>query len=117
MRRSSERAFDMFTGLLIPANMINQKQSDFGTRIDSISSGAALEPEAKHKFVGTIHKESLRLTSLLDEILDLSALERGERTWDNRPLNAEESLDQALRVCDALARQSNTKMRVGSRAE
>src|SRR5690554_3927656 len=43
MRRSSERAFDMFTGLLIPANMMNQKRSDLGTRIDSISSGAALE--------------------------------------------------------------------------
>src|SRR5690606_3059385 len=43
MRRSSERAFDMFTGLLIPANMMNQKRSDLGTRIDSISSGAALD--------------------------------------------------------------------------
>ncbi|WMT85440.1 sensor histidine kinase [Pelagibacterium sp. 26DY04] len=75
-----------------------------------------LDDEARQKFVSTIHKESLRLTSLLDEILDLSALERGERAWENRPIDAEESLDQALRVCDALARQSNTRLKIGSRA-
>ncbi|HCE21632.1 MAG TPA: sodium:solute symporter, partial [Hyphomonas sp.] len=40
-----------------------------------------LDDASRAKFVSTIHKESLRLTSLLDEILDLSALERGERAW------------------------------------
>ncbi|SDH15341.1 sensor histidine kinase [Pelagibacterium luteolum] len=79
-------------------------------------SESDLPRESREKFISTIHKESLRLTSLLDEILDLSALERGERAWENRPLDAEESLDQALRVCDALARQSKTKIVVESRA-
>ena len=77
-----------------------------------------LDRESSQRFMSTIHKESLRLTSLLDEILDLSALERGERVWESHPINAEASLDQALRVCDALARQNNTEMasesRVGS---
>ncbi|HCE21633.1 MAG TPA: sodium:solute symporter, partial [Hyphomonas sp.] len=41
---------------------------------------------------------------------------RGERAWENRPIDAEESLDQALRVCDALARQSNTQVKIGTRA-
>ncbi|MBX3531324.1 MAG: sodium:solute symporter [Rhizobiaceae bacterium] len=70
-----------------------------------------LDGESGRKFVATIHKESLRLTSLLDEILDLSALERGERVWESRPIDAEASLDQALRVCDALARQNGTQIR------
>jgi len=74
-----------------------------------------LDDDATRKFVATIHKESLRLTSLLDEILDLSALERGERVWDNRSIDAEESLDQALRVCDALARQNSTAIVSGTR--
>lgn len=69
-----------------------------------------LDGDSGRKFVSTIHKESLRLTSLLDEILDLSALERGERVWESRPIDAEASLDQALRVCDALARQNGTRM-------
>ncbi|MCD7059835.1 sensor histidine kinase [Pelagibacterium xiamenense] len=77
---------------------------------------ADLEDQSREKFVRTIHKESLRLTSLLDEILDLSALERGERSWENRPVSAEGALDQALRVCDALARQNNTKLEALERA-
>jgi signal transduction histidine kinase len=80
-------------------------------------SEADLDEVLRRKFLNTIHKESLRLTSLLDEILDLSALERGERVWENRLIDAEESLDQALQVCDALARQSNTSVRVGARAQ
>ena len=75
-----------------------------------------LDQAASRKFISTIHKESLRLTSLLDEILDLSALERGERVWESRPINAEETLDQAMRVCDALARQNRTRMVSGPRA-
>lgn len=69
-----------------------------------------LDRDASRKFMATIHKETLRLTSLLDEILDLSALERGERVWESHPINAAASLEQALRVCDALARQNNTEM-------
>lgn len=78
-------------------------------------SEKALNDDAREKFVGTIHKESLRLTSLLDEILDLSALERGERTWENIPTDPEAALDQALHVCDALARQNGTTIRTGAR--
>lgn len=72
---------------------------------------AQLDETSTRKFVSTIHKESLRLTSLLDEILDLSALERGERVWESQPIDAEESLEQAIRVCDALARQNGTTVR------
>jgi signal transduction histidine kinase len=75
-----------------------------------------LDEASRRKFVNTIHKESLRLTSLLDEILDLSALERGEPVWENHAIDAEDSLDQALHVCDALARRSGTTMHVGARA-
>ncbi|MCO5071867.1 MAG: sensor histidine kinase [Rhizobiaceae bacterium] len=75
-----------------------------------------LDANARQRFMATIHKESLRLTSLLDEILDLSALERGERSWENRPVNAEESVDQALQVCDALARHSQTVVQTSQRA-
>ena len=73
------------------------------------------EGQRQH-FVGTIHQESLRLTKLLDEILDLSALERGERTWDNVPVDAEAALGRALTVCEALLRQRGVKVEQGERA-
>jgi len=70
----------------------------------------------RRQFVSTIHQESLRLTKLLDEILDLSALERGERTWQNAPINPELALDRALNVCEALLRQRNVSVERGKRA-
>ena len=66
-----------------------------------------LDPGQRNRFVSTIHNESLRLTKLLDEILDLSALERGEREWERVPVDAEETLNKALAVCEPLARQRN----------
>ena len=58
----------------------------------------------------------MRLTKLLDEILDLSALERGERTWQNAPVDAEDALNRALSVCDALLRQKGMRVELGERA-
>jgi signal transduction histidine kinase len=74
------------------------------------------EGQRQH-FVSTIHQESLRLTKLLDEILDLSALERGERTWDNVPIDGEAALDRALRVCDGMLRQRGMRVELGERAQ
>ena len=66
---------------------------------------APLSPDQQHRFVSTIHTESVRLTRLLDEILDLSALERNERVWENQVMEAGEAIAAALDVCEALARQ------------
>ena len=81
-----------------------------------LDSGDIDDGQRQH-FVTTIHQESLRLTKLLDEILDLSALERGERTWDNIPTDAEAALDRALTVCEALLRQRGVKLELGERAQ
>ncbi|MBE0580723.1 sensor histidine kinase [Devosia sp.] len=75
-----------------------------------------IDESQRQHFVGTIHQESLRLTKLLDEILDLSALERGERTWENVPVDAEAALDRALTVCEALLRQRGVEVERGERA-
>lgn len=70
----------------------------------------------RERFASTIHHESMRLTKLLDEILDFSALEQGERDWVNKRINAEPVLDRAIEVCEALARQNNMRVEVVSRA-
>lgn len=75
-----------------------------------------IDPGQRQHFVGTIHQESLRLTKLLDEILDLSTLERGERTWDNVPTDAQAALDRALTVCEALLRQRGVTVEMGEQA-
>lgn len=75
-----------------------------------------LEPGDRQRFITTIHRESLRLTRLLDEILDLSALERGEREWENQPTDAEAVIDRAIEVCSGLARQRHIRIISGPRA-
>ncbi len=74
-----------------------------------------LEDAERQKFLATIHKESLRLTKLLDQILDLNALERGAAAWQNVPTDAEAVLDRAVEVCTALARQRNLRLSVETR--
>ena len=75
-----------------------------------------LTPAQRARFASTIHEESVRLTRLLDEILDLSVLEQGERNWTNVAVDAERVLDRALEVCEALARQRNMRVEVAGRA-
>lgn len=75
-----------------------------------------LDEAERQRFIATIHKESLRLTKLLDEILDLNALERGQSGWVNVPTDAEAVLDQAVEVCTALARQRQMRLVVDKQA-
>ena len=75
-----------------------------------------ITPAQRARFASTIHNESVRLTRLLDEILDLSALEQGERGWTNRVVEAERVLDRAIEVCEALTRQRNMRIEFVARA-
>jgi Na+/proline symporter/signal transduction histidine kinase len=75
-----------------------------------------LNADQRQRFVSIIHQESVRLTKLLDEILDLSALEHGESDWENTSVDAEQVLDRAIAVCEALARQKSVTVESRSRA-
>ncbi len=76
-----------------------------------------LESGQRQRFLNTIHDESMRLTSLLDEILDLSALERGETLWRNEPVEVSAALRRAIDVCTPLTNQHNLEVRQKNRAE
>ncbi|HEY8576890.1 MAG TPA: ATP-binding protein [Devosia sp.] len=75
-----------------------------------------LEANKRQRFVATIHQESLRLTRLLDEILDLSALERGERNWEDGIVDPDAALQRAITVSEALLRQRKVAVQWGPRA-
>jgi len=75
-----------------------------------------LEPEQSQRFVRIIHDESERMTRLLDEILDLSLLERGEATWSLEPVDAEVALTRALEISRGLANQSGVSIKNKERA-
>jgi len=62
-----------------------------------------LSQEQVTRFLEIIHHETLRLTRLLDEILDLSHLERGELLWQLEPVEANAVLQRAVETCQGMA--------------
>ncbi|MCK9517134.1 MAG: sensor histidine kinase [Ottowia sp.] len=62
-----------------------------------------IEHAQARRFVGIIHDESIRLTRLLDGILDMSSLEADEQPWQLQPTDPEAILDRAIRACEGIA--------------
>ncbi len=83
---------------------------------DILLDNPDLDEGEKQRFLRIIQNESLRLTRLLDGILDLDQRETGEPPLDLTPLDPETALDQAMESCDALARTAGVTLKRGSRA-
>ncbi len=66
--------------------------------------------EQSQRYLRIIHDESMRLTRLLDGILDLSVLERGDAAWTLRPTNAQAVLGSAIGVCEGLAAAASVRL-------
>src|SRR5690606_41643170 len=96
---------------------VGTRRTSAGGFSEVLLEDESLKPGERKRFVNTIHDESLRLTKLLDQILDLSAMERGERGWENTPIDAEAALDRAIEVCRGLARQLHMRIELGARSE
>lgn len=69
----------------------------------------------KLRFLGIIQNESLRLTRLLDGILDLEQMESGQPTWENTTFDPETAIDQAMESCEALARAAGVTLKRSGR--
>lgn len=76
-----------------------------------------LKPDEAQRFARIIHGESERMTRLLDDILDLSLLERGETPWALQKIDAETTLERALETSSGLAGQAGVLLTSRERAE
>jgi Na+/proline symporter/nitrogen-specific signal transduction histidine kinase len=61
--------------------------------------------EEQTKYARIIHDESIRLTRLLDDLLDLSVLEHGQVNLDIQEANLSELIDKALTASNSVAPQ------------
>ena len=75
-----------------------------------LSGTPDLDEEERERFIGIIHAESIRLTGLLDEILDMSVIESGDGERMLEPVDPELALDQALDACLGLLRTGDVRM-------
>ncbi len=62
------------------------------------------------RYLHIIHDESMRLTRLLDGILDLSELEKGDAAWTLRPIDPQVALASAIDVCEGLATAARVRL-------
>ena len=83
---------------------------------DILLNNRDIDEAEKLRFLGIIQNESLRLTRLLNGILDLKQMESGEPAWENAPFDPETAIDQALESCEALARAAGVTLKRSSRA-
>ncbi len=104
-------------------DFLSQVSHEVRTPMTSIRSFAEilldtpdLKSEQARRFLTIVQEESLRLTRLLDEILDLSHLESGQLKIDMVPVDAEAAFDGALETCRGMARQFKVELVDGNRA-
>lgn len=76
-----------------------------------------LDPERARRFVTIIHEESERLTRLLDEILDLSRMERDQMDWNLERVDAGRILADAAATMSGLAERQGVQLSLDIEAE
>ncbi|MFT7027131.1 MAG: Na+/proline symporter/nitrogen-specific signal transduction histidine kinase [Paracoccaceae bacterium] len=72
-----------------------------------------LTPEQGRRFLGIIHDESLRLTRLLNQILELNVLERGEGAIPTLPLDAAGVVRRAVDTVRGMAHEAGARLELG----
>lgn len=75
-----------------------------------------LDREQSQRFLRIIHDESLRMTRMLDGILELDVLERGAGSWPLAPVDPEVALAKAIDLCEGLATVAGVRIVRGERA-
>ncbi|APH74469.1 sodium:solute symporter [Aquibium oceanicum] len=83
---------------------------------DILLANPDLPPEHSDRYLRIIQNESLRLTRLLDGILDLNRLENRADEWEMKPFDPEAALERAVESCEALAQSAGVKLRRRGRA-
>ena len=77
-------------------------------------SDEPVSPEQQRRFVSIINNESLRLTRLLDELLDLSRLEAGTLDVSLEPVDIDEAIATALDSVGSIIRERGVSVAVES---
>lgn len=77
---------------------------------DILINTGDLTSEERARFTGIIHSESIRLTELLDEIVDLSALARPDSDLALEPIDPEAAIDLAIDSSLGLMRVAGVRL-------
>lgn len=79
---------------------------------ESLRMGRPREPEARDEYLDTIINESERLSRLLENVLEFSKIERGERTYRMEPTDLSAVLRSAARALEYALQQRAFRLEV-----
>ena len=65
----------------------------------------------QHSYVATIISSALALAKLLDDILDVSRIERGQLQIETKPVALHAAIDEIVHLFEAVAKQKNLVLR------
>lgn len=82
-----------------------------------LRDGGQLSSEQLNHFAGVIHDESIRLTRLLDDILDLSFMENGRVQLNLQDVALKDVVDRAVSTTKALAEEGGAIIKRDKAAE
>jgi Na+/proline symporter/nitrogen-specific signal transduction histidine kinase len=101
-------------------DFLSQVSHELRTPMTSVRSFAEIlletrdvDSEEARRFLRIIFDESQRLTRLLDQILDLNVLERGEVALPVEPTDAAEALRRAVETVRGFARETGARIELG----
>jgi len=83
---------------------------------ETLLSGALEDPEHRLEFVQAIQQDATRLTMLVDDLLNLSAIESGKQPPRLKPLSLMEIAKESIEAVKKVAARSNVKIEVESPA-
>ena len=105
-------------------DFLSQVSHELRTPMTSIRSfseillqGQGVTPNDRRRFIAIIHDESLRLTRLLDEILDISRLEAGTVDLPLQPIATGAAIDAACDAVSGMTRSAGVKCAVAATSE
>ena len=111
--RQLREANDMLTKLSVQKDaFLSQISHELRTPMTSIRAfseilmdAEGMGPEEQTKYARIIHDETIRLTRLLDDLLDLSVLENGQVNLDIQEARLDELIDRAILASNSVQPQ------------
>ncbi len=75
--------------------------------MDALASGADEEPELRSRFIQTAQDETMRLSRLIKDLLDLGRLEAGVTRLEQQPIKLRDLVNRAVRAIESRMHSKN----------
>lgn len=86
--------------------------SNVHVTLEALESGADEEPELRGRFIQTALDETVRLSRLIQDLLDLGRLEAGVAPLEEQPLRLRDLINRAVRAMELRMRSKSVGLRV-----